>query len=214
MSAYDDVIAALWHGKDPFDGSGGAIDKQGWNCLHPYLVELVRETCPKIVVEVGVWKGASVITMAREMHRLALDSVVVAVDTWLGSHEHWLNYRWRTSLPQLYDTFRANIMDEGLQHFVVPLPLDSINAFHVLARQLGTIDAVHIDGAHDYESVSGDFRRWWMLLRSGGFMIADDYYEDGSAWPDVRMAMQQHLRSGIAVAGFASRDGKCRLVKG
>ena len=46
----------------------------------------------------GVWKGASFVTMAKEIQRLKLDAVVIAIDTWLGSSEHYL---WEKFLPDL-----------------------------------------------------------------------------------------------------------------
>ena len=75
---------------------------------------------PAIVVEVGVWKGASVVTMAKEMQRLKLDAVVIAIDTWLGSSEHYLWEKFIPDLdfefgyPRLYHKFAANICKEGV----------------------------------------------------------------------------------------------------
>jgi cephalosporin hydroxylase len=50
-----------------------------------------RTLRPSIVVEIGVWKGSSVITLASKMKELNLDGVVIAVDTWLGAWDHWTN---------------------------------------------------------------------------------------------------------------------------
>ncbi len=78
---------------------------------------------PTIVVEVGVWKGASVVTMAKEVERQKLDAVVIAIDTWLGSSEHYLWEKFILDLdfefgyPRLYHKFAANICNEKLQDF-------------------------------------------------------------------------------------------------
>jgi len=74
--------------------------------------------------------------MAKAIQRLNLDAVVIAIDTWLGSSEHYLWEKFVPDLdfefgyPRLYHKFAANICNEGLQDQVVPLPLDSINGFH------------------------------------------------------------------------------------
>ena len=43
---------------------------------------------PRIVVEVGVFKGVSVMFMGRRIRELGLDCAIIAIDTWLGSAEH------------------------------------------------------------------------------------------------------------------------------
>jgi hypothetical protein len=40
-------------------------------------------------VDVGVWKGQSAVTLARAMARHVPEGAVIAVDTFLGSPEHW-----------------------------------------------------------------------------------------------------------------------------
>lgn len=83
----------LWRGEDPYAVSGAgdvAPDLQGWGSQHRYLTEAIETLHPSIVVEVGVWKGASVIHMASRLKELAIDGVVIAIDTWLGAWDHWV----------------------------------------------------------------------------------------------------------------------------
>ena len=101
MSVRQEVLDKLFFGRDPlkdFPEDRFASDLQGWHSDHPYLARAIREAQPSIVVEVGVWKGASVVTMAKEIQRLGLDAVVIAIDTWLGSSEHYL---WEKFIPDL-----------------------------------------------------------------------------------------------------------------
>lgn len=78
-----DLLDRLWYGRDPYLGftSSMAPDLQGWNSDHTYLTEAIDRHHPGVVVEVGVWKGASVLTMARRMRDTGCDGVVLAVDT-------------------------------------------------------------------------------------------------------------------------------------
>jgi hypothetical protein len=88
----DILIRTLWRDTDPFAGLAAApeqVDVQGWSgSRHPWLVEAVEETRPRIVIEIGVRKGASTLHMAEALRRRGIPGVVIAVDTWLGSSEH------------------------------------------------------------------------------------------------------------------------------
>lgn len=197
MSVRQRVIDQLWAGRDPFAGFPSktyAVDIQGWNSNHAYLSRAIDELRPSVVVEVGVWKGGSVLTMARRMRDLQVDGVVIAVDTWLGAWDHWLNPAFFEDLgfengyPKLFHRFMANVIHEGLQDYVVPLPLDSSNAARVLREKGLHPQVMHVDAAHDYEAVRTDLALWWSMLTPGGVMIADDYIFDGR-WPEVKRAV-------------------------
>src|ERR1700744_4607514 len=133
MTTRQTILDALMFGHDPLkDFPVGAYptDLQGWHSGHPYLTRAIPAKRPRGVVEVGVWKGASVATMAQEIKRLGLDSVVIAIDTWLGSSENLLLEKFVPDMdrefgyPRLYRKFAANMVNEGLRDQVVPLPLD------------------------------------------------------------------------------------------
>jgi predicted O-methyltransferase YrrM len=214
------LIDAIWHGLDPFTGFPEHLyemDLQGWGERHPYLTDSVSEIRPRVIVEVGVWKGASVAAMAGKLRELQTEGVVVAVDTWLGSSEHWIADHWFRQLsneqgrPALQKKFMANIAAKGLQDYVVPLPLDSINASHVLRQHNISIDLLHLDGGHDYQSVMADLQAWWPLVRPGGILIGDDYNTNGT-WPEVREAFDQFFGR-LRLAPFDILPPKCRVRK-
>ena len=202
------LIDKLWRGKDPFDSFGaGDVDIQGWSGSdHPWFAETIRELQPRLIVEVGVWKGASVMHMADALWRASVDDygqpvsdtgVILAVDTFQGSAEHWLGEHrvpMRNGRPVLYDQFARNVVAADAQDYVVPLPIDSINAAMVLTDLGVSVDMIHLDAAHDAMSVSMDLQAWWPLLRSGGVLIGDDY---DPAFPGVVMAFD----------AFAERQG-------
>lgn len=225
MSVRQQILEKLFFGRDPlkdFPQDRFDADLQGWHSDHPYLTRAIREVKPAIVVEVGVWKGASVVTMAREIQRLGLDAVVIAIDTWLGSSEHYLWEKFLPDLdfefgyPRLYHKFANNICKEGLTDQVVPLPLDSINAFQLLKARGIRPDVLHIDAGHDYQSVATDLRAWWPQLNNGGVLIGDDYFKKPlvgvGKWPQVRQAFDEFLAV-TPHAIFECGDGKCYVAK-
>ncbi len=215
--AKDRVLAAL-NVTDVLATERGELrprDLQGWNSRHAFLTEAIARRPAPVVVEVGVWKGGSTISMAKELATRWADGVVVAVDTFLGSAEHHLNPDWRASLqaehgyPTLYRTFIDNVQHDGVSEYVVPLPLDSINAAHLI-RQTGiTADVIHIDAGHDFESVSMDLALWIDVLAVGGILICDDY---APAWPGVVRAVDELSLTG-AVAGLRASGDKAWLEK-
>ena len=200
-----DLIAKVWHGADPFAGltQTQPPDFQGWNSWHPYLFEAMSQHRPDVTVEIGVWKGCSTLTMARGLRVLDCDGVVIAVDTWLGSSEHW-------PVEGLYEQFCANVCAESLQDYIIPLRLDSASACFVLLGHDVRPAVVHLDAGHDYLSVLTDLMRWWALLRPGGVMIVDDY--DPPAWPEVVRAVDQFVGD-RELLGFEAGAKKCRFVK-
>ncbi len=182
-------------GKDPYEGFQSTItvpDLQGWNGLHPVLSRAVKDKKPNIIVDVGVWKGQSTITLAKAQSEAIDDGCVIAVDTFLGSPEHWTLSRpeihqslaFRHGRPSFYETFLSNVVLSGFQRKVLPLAQTSENAAHILRRHFIMADIVHIDAAHEYASALRDIEVWWELLRPGGLLIGDDF-----PWPGVARAV-------------------------
>ncbi len=213
------LINTLWHGQDPFRGFPVdlyQIDTQGWNSDHPYLWEAIEDIKPACIVEIGVWKGASTITMAKKLKEIRQDGAVIAVDTWLGSSEHWLEKKLFNHLclnngyPSLFHKFAGNIFESDVQDFVIPLPMDSLNAARLLNLRKIQPDLIHIDGGHDYRSVISDLEAWWPLLRPGGILIGDDYTMEGG-WVEVRQAFDEFF--GRIAISFINMSGKCMIRK-
>jgi len=193
----------------------GPSDPQGWNSDHPFLQETIARYPSPCVVEVGVWKGASVLTMARTLRDSWNDGVVIAVDTFLGSAEHYFNLDYRVSLglkngyPTLFHTFLRNLVAESALDFVIPLPLDSTNASHLLAEASIRPQVIHIDAGHDYESVTTDLRLWFDLLEPGGTVICDDYV---ASWSGVMRAVDEFLLT-HKLDNVEVLSGKIRFTK-
>ena len=214
------VIDRIWRGADPMHGFPNNLiefDLQGWNSQHPYLREGIIEVRTTVIVEIGVWKGGSTVFMAEQLKRAGMQATVIAVDTWLGSSEHWLVDEYFNSMsflhgyPALYHKFVSNVIRMGVQDHVVPLPLDSLNAAMLMRGSGITPAMIHLDGGHDYDSVSADLKAWWPVLAPGGMLIGDDYFEDGR-WATVKQAFDDFFGA-MGIKSIENIDGKCRLRK-
>jgi predicted O-methyltransferase YrrM len=174
----------LYKDYDPYTFSGDLLplDAQGFNSRSPSLLEKLLECKPKLIIEVGSWKGASAMFMADALREHYTDFEIVCVDTWLGSVEHWdntyFNDKFINGRPNLYEQFRSNIVHERLTDFITPFPIDSTNAFEYFKTNKISADFIYIDAGHDYSSVRMDLINYAEILRPGGYMVGDDWFHE------------------------------------
>jgi len=173
----------IWRGFNPIRTTHRV---EGWNGEHPSLKRLASSAGTRTVLDVGVWKGQSTITMAQAMKEAQIDGCVIAIDTFLGSSEHW---NWKLALhtrvhgmPDIFETFMSNVWSAGVQNYVIPMPQTSVTAALILQQLKITAAVVHIDAAHEYEEVLRDIEAYWKILEPGGYLIGDDYQD---MWPGV-----------------------------
>jgi hypothetical protein len=133
---------------------------------------------PKTVVEIGSWEGASTLGWAE------IAEIVICVDTWLGSVEHYGNYvnqsEWmrdrlmiEDGYPTIFRTFADNIRNAGYQNKIIPLTIDSNQSYIILKELDIDIDLIYIDAAHDYYSVMNDLIKSYEF---NAYICGDDYF--------------------------------------
>jgi hypothetical protein len=160
------------------------MDMHGWGSDAPIFRALISELRPRLIVEVGSWKGASAIHMAGICKDERLGTQLICVDTWLGSLEMWtdpndpdrygsLLRRW--GYPTLYEQFLSNIINTGHINCIVPFPQTSLIAARFLAHHQVQADLIYIDASHDETDVLADMRAYWPLVRAGGILFGDDW---------------------------------------
>lgn len=167
-------------------------DMQGWRFDSPVFSRVIEQACPRTIIEVGSWKGASAVHMAQ----LAPDAELLCIDTWLGSVEAYYpltvgrsihkSLRARHGWPHLYYTFASNIVRHVGRERVCPLPLPSSVAAEVLRLKRFTAELVYIDASHEYADVRRDLFDYWSFVSPGGVLFGDDYDN-----PEVRRAVDE-----------------------
>ncbi|MCX7712679.1 MAG: class I SAM-dependent methyltransferase [Chthoniobacterales bacterium] len=185
IPSWNDLMFSI-HGKNIYEGflfKDYFPDIEGWFSTSPafeYLLSLVK---PKFVIEVGTWKGASAIHMARILQNWHHDFRILCIDTWLGSLEFWedhsdpkrfLSLECKHGYPQVYYRFLANVCYEGLQNHIIPFPLHSSSAAIWLMRKGVVADAIYIDGSHEEEDVFQDIFNFYQVTKKGGIIFGDD----------------------------------------
>lgn len=183
MSEASKTVSRLLYGPsyNPYEGLALLpFNGHGWASTGEAFPTIINRIKPKLIVEIGVWFGGSVryMTQLAKVHNP--DVEVVAIDTFLGSVEHWTKESYLMTLkngrPTIYEQFMSNTIHQNLWENVTPFPVDSINGYEVLKKFNVHPDLIYIDAAHDYASVSADLERWSDLLATGGTLIGDDFH--------------------------------------
>jgi hypothetical protein len=166
------------------------------------------------VIDVGVWKGGSALFLAGLLREAGTNGTVIAIDTFLGSPEHWDRRGRNGNLmpckngrPLLYEQFLTNVVRTGMQDFIVPLPQSNEHAAIILSRLDIRAGLIHIDAAREYEPVMRDVRAYWELLEPGGYLVGDDYV---AVWPDVIRVAHEFAQSVNQPLMVADQNGFCK----
>lgn len=183
-STYDEIIELFKYG-DPYseipkkylDSLGP--DFQGWIGLPKLLEEYVENIKPKIIFEIGSWKGLSTSSFGGKIKDMNLDSCVIAIDTWLGSSEHreslLLLEHINAGFPEgLYYQFLINMKYMKLEKVVLPFRQSSHIASRFFKEKELKCDILFIDGSHEYEDVLQDLNDYYPLVNNGGLIVGDD----------------------------------------
>lgn len=198
-----DLISTLnneFHGGSPFenvqlDPAKETEEIDGWFGEHALFDQVIANIATHFSIEVGVWQGKSAIYTAQKMAEKTDDFGIICVDTWLGSIEHRVTPRWREQLrlengyPRIYEKFLNNIVANGFEKHIFPLPLPSNQAAIYLKAKGIQVAMLYIDAGHDYQSVKTDLESFWPLLGPSGILIGDDY--DATNWPGVIQATNE-----------------------
>lgn len=69
------------------------------------------------------------------------------------------------------------------------------NSVDVLPRlEDRSFDFIHVDASHHADFPLRDLREAMRLVRDGGYILMDDYADDGAVFPDVKRAVDELLR--------------------
>lgn len=146
-------------------------------------------------VEVGTYLGRSLCSLGDVVRQSGRRFSIIGVDTCRGSGPEG---------PRLKDyhgaavvegggtfagTLHRNILACGYSDLISVVITDSLNASTLFADR--SLEWVHLDARHDFESVKADIGAWLPKLRPGGWLSGDDY--DEIKWPDVVSAVAESL---------------------
>ena len=146
-------------------------------------------------VEVGVYLGRSICSLAEVVKRSRKDYALIAIDTCRGSGQEGPRNRdyHGAAVAAGKGTFAGalhkNILDCGYGDTITLVIAESVKASRLFAD--ASLDWVHLDARHDYASVKADIEAWLPKVKRGGWLSGDDY--DQIKWPEVIQAVADLL---------------------
>ncbi|HSE33385.1 MAG TPA: class I SAM-dependent methyltransferase [Pyrinomonadaceae bacterium] len=146
-------------------------------------------------VEVGTYLGRSLCSLGEVVERSGKHMTVIGVDTCRGSGpEGWRGNDYHADAVQLgggtfAGALHKNLLDCGFGDKVQLIISGSVAAAQLFSD--ASLDWVHLDARHDYESVKADIEAWLPKIKTGGWLSGDDYNEE--KWPEVVKAVRDLL---------------------
>jgi hypothetical protein len=148
-----------------------------------FLVDILR---PRIIVELGTYAGVSYCGFCQAVAELGLDTQCYAIDTWQGD-------------PQCGSYGPEVLADLGEHHDRLYGHFSELiqGTFAEASRRFGdkSIDLLHIDGYHTYDSVKLDFETWLPKMSDRGVVLFHDTFikeADFGVWQFWEEVKQQY----------------------
>ena len=146
-------------------------------------------------VEVGAYLGRSLCSLGEVVELSRKRFTVIGVDTCRGSGSEGSKQRDYHGAAvaegggTIAGMLHRNIISCGYADSISLIVADSITASTFFADR--SLEWVHLDARHDYESVKLDISAWLPKVASGGWLSGDDY--DKVKWPEVVAAVSERL---------------------
>ena len=138
---------------------------RSWHDNLPFGYDLINVLKPNTFVELGTHYGDSYFTFCQSIVDNQLFTKAFAIDHWLGDEQ-------------------CGIYNEEVFERVNKYNESNYSEFSCLIRKTfdealndfkdHSIDLLHIDGHHSYESVKNDFNKWRSKVRDGGIILLHD----------------------------------------
>lgn len=189
------------------------IVESGWLEHLPFAYVLAYFTAPRILVELGSYRGASYFAFCQAIKEHGIASRCFAIDTWEGD-KHCGVYG--------EDVF-AGVARHNTQYPFSTLIRERFDVAVTLFDD-GSVDLLHIDGLHTYDAVREDFDMWLPKMSNRGIMLFHDTMvrkRDFGVWRLWKEIQDGYLTFefptghglGIAVIGNNPNRGTLRLIE-
>ncbi len=170
-------------------------DIPGWfDFERAYLILSMIPNAERIV-EVGSWLGKSTVFMAQQLQAREKATgrrpEFYAVDTWEGTPGTDSAVEAAKYGGSVYEAFCANLGAAEVRDVVIPVLGTSDRAALRFLHE--TVDAVFIDGDHEYGAVKHDIESWWPKVKRDGFFGGHDF--------------SKHFLNGVVKAGLEFTNG-------
>lgn len=141
------------------------LQESAWTEHIPFAMFAVSALRPRILVELGSYRGASYCAFCQAVKSLQTKTKCYAVDTWQGDeHAGKLEESVYTILQEHHNPLYSEFSTLLRSTFDDALPKFDNNS----------VDLLHIDGFHTYEAVKHDFETWLPKMSERGIVLFHD----------------------------------------
>lgn len=185
--------------RDQYDVGGLCTEEKG-----EVIASLVEKTNAQLCVEIGVYKGSSLLYFAETLQTTG--GRVIGIDPYtldslrneipnkeLNRYFYEILFKEQKTFDDIYFNLTQIIKNNNLENLITLIRDKSENYYQNIKKE--SIDVLHIDGNHDEECVTRDILNYLPLVKEGGYIIMDD-----TSWIGVINSINKHL------------VGKCKLI--
>jgi len=165
------------------------LDSEIWFNYSNFYNE-VAEKKYRVLVELGTWKGHSIMYLAKKLKQQNYDFDLYGVDLFDDSpiHENKGNEYLKPQMKYLWDVYNENLIRSNVREVVKDIKKNSWEAANEFENE--SVDFIFIDADHKYESVVKDIQAWLPKLKVGGVMSGHDYTQPTAG---VKKAVEELL---------------------
>lgn len=167
------------------------LDSEIWFNYQNFYDE-VAQAKHKVLVELGTWKGHSLMYLAKKLKEQQYEFELYGVDLFDESpfHDNPGNEYLKPQMKYVWEVYNENLIRAGVRDVVKDIKAFSWDAASQFEDE--SVDFIFIDADHKYESVKKDILTWLPKLKKGGIMSGHDFYQTTAG---VKQAVEECLPS-------------------
>lgn len=165
----------------------GWFDESDFEYLK-FAYNSIQDGSPKLFVEVGSFLGRSASYMGELLQKADNGSILICVDPWED------DYSLTSAMPvtNMYEQFLSNT--RKYKNVITPHRSKSVDGAKIFDN--ASVDAIFIDGLHDYTNVSVDITAWLPKMKPRSIMGGHDWM-----FPDVQNAVKYYFKDKVKTYG-------------
>lgn len=135
-----------------------------WTGHMEYARDLVRDNKIKRVLELGTYGGHSLFSFAQGMKDVGIKGEIVSIDLWEGGGDY--------GSDEMYQNVQK-VAEEVFPDITFRFIRKSFNDARGLVKN-DYFDLLHIDGCHDYKSVTEDYNNYEKKTKDDAYILFHD----------------------------------------